>query len=35
MYFIPTEAYQHWPMAWLGIHVLFSGATAFGVENVA
>ncbi len=33
MYFIPTEAYQHWPIAVLGTNVFTSEVTVFGVEN--
>jgi hypothetical protein len=35
MYLIPIDAYQHWPIAWLGTNVLTLPLIAFGVENVA
>jgi hypothetical protein len=35
MYLIPTEAYQHWLMAWLGAQVLVLALMAEGVEKVA
>ena len=33
MYLIPIDAYQHWPIAWLGTQVLVFPLTALGVEN--